>query len=519
MSYSYDAASNRTGLTDPNNSPTSYTYDALNRPALIKDFNRNTFTFAYDALSRTTQLARSNRVNSNYQYDAVSNLLSVLHQNGTATLDGAVYSYDAAGNRSAKTNKLNGVASNFAYDNLYELLGVTQSGSTAESYTYDAVGNRLSSSAVPGYTYDVSNELQSAGPATYTYDANGNMLTRTNSSGTTNYAWDFENRLTSVTPPGGTSVTFKYDPQGRRIQKSGSVYLYDGANLIQESDSSGSLVARYIQGLSVDQPLAAYRGSASEFYETDGLGSISSLTTTSGTVNQSYVFDSFGNTSSTTGTFTQPFRFTGREFDGETGLYYYRARYYDPIVGRFMSEDPIGFDGGSTNFYSYVLNNPIRFKDPSGNLISVNGTKQDNIDYATARLYLIQDSVMADIFYNLQRSHTTYIIHILTGDNCNNHSIDNHIYWNPHCGLRCTGTGRQSPALALGHELDHASHPRKNLWFDFSDYDNQEERRVIEGSESHAAHTLGEGIRHDHRGESVPGLASPTTIPLPRNYI
>jgi RHS repeat-associated protein len=141
--------------------------------------------------------------------------------------------------------------------------------------------------------------------------------------------------------------------------------VYDGANLIEEADAGGSLVALYAFGAGVDEPLAAYRGSTWEFYQADGLGSITSLSTTSGTVSDSFAYDSFGNVTSTTGGFTQPFRYTGREWEAETGLYYYRARYYDAQSGRFLSEDPIGFDAGN-NFYSYVRNNPTNLRDPSG---------------------------------------------------------------------------------------------------------------------------------------------------------
>ena len=365
VTQAYDAGSNRTSLTEPNNGSISYTYDVLNRLTTLKDFNRNSFTFAYDALGRTTSLGRPNAVNSTYQYDAVSNLLSVLHQKGTTTIDGGTYSYDAAGNRTTKTNKLNNSTSNYAYDSLYQLTGVTQGSSTTEAYTYDAVGNRLTSAALPAYSYNASNELLNAGPASYTYDDNGNVLTKTDSTGTTSYTWDFENRLASVKLPSGSTTTFKYDPFGRRIQKGSSIYVYDGSNLIQESDSAGNLVARYINGPGIDAPLAAYRGAASEFYEADALGSITSLTNTSGVVNQTYVYDSFGNTSSTTGTFVQPFRYAGREFDTEAGLMYYRARYYDSSTGRFLNEDPMGFKAGF-NFYDYVGNNPIRYRDPFG---------------------------------------------------------------------------------------------------------------------------------------------------------
>jgi RHS repeat-associated protein len=365
VSQAYDVGSNRTSLTDPNNGSISYTYDVLNRLTTLKDFNRNSFTFGYDALGRTTSLGRPNAVNSTYQYDAVSNLLSVLHQKGTTTIDGGTYSYDAAGNRTTKTNKLGNATSNYAYDSLYQLTGVTQGSNTTEAYTYDAVGNRLSSVVVSSYSYDGSNELLNAGPASYTYDDNGNVLAKTDSTGTTAYTWDFENRLMAVRLPGGSTTTFKYDPFGRRIQKGSSIYVYDGSNLIQESDSAGNLMARYMHGPGIDAPLAGYRGSTSEFYEADALGSITSLTNTSGVINQTYVYDSFGNTSSTTGTFVQPFRYAGREFDAETGLLYYRARYYEPAIGRFISEDPIRFDAG-VNFYPYVGNNPTNLTDPMG---------------------------------------------------------------------------------------------------------------------------------------------------------
>jgi YD repeat-containing protein len=110
-------------------------------------------------------VTRPNGVNTNYTYDGLSHLLSVLHQAGSTTLDGASYGYDYAGNRTSKTNYLNGITSNYGYDAIYELQQVTQSGGTTESYSYDAVGNRLSSSGVPSYSYNASNELTSTSSA------------------------------------------------------------------------------------------------------------------------------------------------------------------------------------------------------------------------------------------------------------------------------------------------------------------------------------------------------------------
>jgi len=366
--YGYDAASNRTSLLAADGSTNTYAYDTLNRLNGLVNSWAGSFSFGYDALSRRTQLTRPNGVNTNYGYDAVSHLLSVLHQAGATTLDGATYGYDSAGNRTSKTNQLNSTTSNYTYDSLYELTQVVQGATTTESYGYDAVGNRLSSSGVPIYSYNPSNELTSNSLGSYAYDANGNTLS--DASGKS-YSWDFENRLTQAVVPGtnGGTTTFKYDPFGRRIQKSGPLgttnYLYDGPNLLEQVDNSGNVLARYSAGPWIDEALSQLQSAASSYYEQDGLGSVTSLSNAAGALANTYTYDSFGKLTASTGTLTNPFQFTGREFDAETGLRYYRFRYFDPTVGRFVSEDPIGFDGG-INFYLYVQNNPSLLIDPFG---------------------------------------------------------------------------------------------------------------------------------------------------------
>jgi RHS repeat-associated protein len=367
--YTYDAASNRTSLTTPDGSVSTYGYDSLNRLNGLANSWAGSFGFSYDALSRRTQLTRPNGVNTNYSYDSVSHLLSVLHQAGTNTLDGASYTYDPAGNRTAKTNDLNAVTSNYSYDPLYELTQVTQGGSTTETYSYDPVGNRLLSSGVPTYSYNSSNELTSNSNGSYTYDANGDTLTEVNGNG---YTWDFENRLTQAVVPGtnGGTTTFKYDPFGRRIQKSGPLgttnYLYDQRSVVEEVDSSGNVLARYTQGRGVDEPLAQLRSGTTSYYQQDGLGSVTSLSNPAGALANTYTYDSYGRLTSSTGTLVNPLQYTGREFDSETGIYYYRARYFDPGAGRFLSEDRLRF-GEGPNFYDYVQNNPLRWADPTGN--------------------------------------------------------------------------------------------------------------------------------------------------------
>jgi RHS repeat-associated protein len=371
--YGYDAASNRTGFTDPESGATAYVYDTLNRLQTLTPptaYGSGSFGFTYDALSRRTELTRPNAVNTTYSYDTLSRLLSVTHAKSGTTLDGASYAVDMAGNRTSRTPLPGTTATSFTYDNIYELLTAKQGSSTTESYTYDPVGNRLSNIAGSGWSNNTSNELTSRTGVTYTYDANGNTQTEVASPGTTTFTWDFENRLISVALPGsGGTVSFKYDPFGRRIYKSSpaatSVYAYDGDNLIEEVSSTGTATARYVVGLKLDEPLAIHLGTTTDYYQADGLGSITSLSNSSGANAATYTYDSFGNLTATTGSLTNRYRYTGREFDSETGLYYYRARYYDPASGRFLNEDPIHFVGGM-NFYRYVSNRPANFRDPRG---------------------------------------------------------------------------------------------------------------------------------------------------------
>jgi RHS repeat-associated protein len=203
---------------------------------------------------------------------------------------------------------------------------------------------------------------------TVAYDANGNTLSDPSGK---SYSWDFENLLTQAVVPGtnGGTTTFRYDPFGRRIQKSGPLgttnYLYDGATSIEEVDNGGNVLARYTQSKGIDRPLAQLRSGTTSYYQQDGLGLVTSLSNSSGALAGTYTYDSYGKATASTGTPTNPLQYTAREFDSETSLLFNRARYFDPSVGRFLNQDPIQF-GGGTNFYAYTRNNPIVRTDPFG---------------------------------------------------------------------------------------------------------------------------------------------------------
>jgi len=198
---------------------------------------------------------------------------------------------------------------------------------------------------------------------TYTYDPNGNLTGKTEGTDTWTYSWNAENQLTKVEKNGAEQARFSYDPYGRRVEKVAggvtSAFVYDGENILRESH--GATTVKYVHAIGPDEPIASDDGAALSFFHADGLGSVVRLTTTAGAVTQSRQYDAWGNLEIGAG--EAGYTFTGREWDPETGLYYYRARYYDPKAGRFLAEDPVR---EPPNSYSYVANNPIRFVDPSG---------------------------------------------------------------------------------------------------------------------------------------------------------
>jgi RHS repeat-associated protein len=369
VSYGFDGDSHTTAITDPEGTIEAYAYDsrgALSSVATVQ----GAFGVAADALGRRTQLSRPNGVNTNYKYDSLSRLLSVLHQGAGQALDGVSFTLDAVGNPIAKTNAVTGSTTSYVYDQLNQITQAITDLQQTEQYTYDADGNRLSSESVSQYTYNRSNELTASSDGTsYTYDANGNMLTKTDASGTTTFGWDFDDQLVSVTRADGSAVSFTYDPFGRRIAKSSPagtvIYAYAGRDLIETTDASGLPIAEYVQGEGIDEPLALLSGGTELFYQADDLGSVTSLSNPSQVLASTYSYDSFGNILSSVANDANPFGYAGREFDLETGLYYYRNRYYDAGIGRFLNEDPTGL-GADLNAYRYVGNSPTNYIDPLG---------------------------------------------------------------------------------------------------------------------------------------------------------
>jgi RHS repeat-associated protein len=309
-----------------------------------------------------------------YSYDSASQVTNILHQlTATSTqINQAAYAYNSVGNRTQLTDRRGAQA--FGYDSLDRLTSASHPLlATPQSFAYDAVGNRTTGGSV----VNAGNQLTADATHSYQYDDNGN-LTRKTLLATGNYSqytYDAENRLTKVeefvagNPTAFATSTYRYDGLGRRIEKvaNGQTkrYIYDGEDILLEYDGTNTLQARYTHGPGIDELIAVTRDGSTFFYHADALGSVSELTDSAGALAKSYAYDAYGNIVDQTGTVEQPYAYTGRELDSESGLYYYRARYYDSTTGRFLRKDPIGLSGG-INLYGYVSNNPVNLTDPFG---------------------------------------------------------------------------------------------------------------------------------------------------------
>jgi len=413
--YQYDGDGNLVQFTDRNGNITSYQYDALNR-LTFAGFGtqpgptyQNTISYTWDGGNRLTQVADSIAGTTTLGYDGLSRLTSVSSPQGSVS-----YTYDPIGRRQTMTvagqpeveytynagNRVtkiaqgssvvqigydaderrtsltlpNGIVANYSYDAASELTGITYQGAAMEladlEYTYDQAGRRATVGGSLAHTnipqplstasYNADNQLTRWGTTAMTYDLDGNLT----NDGVHAYTWDSRGQLAAV--DNGTSASFGYDPFGRRIGKTvygiTTGYLYDGANIIQEL-SGGNPSANLLSG-GLDEVFARTDSNGISNFLRDGIGSTAELTDSTGNVLQTYTYDPYGFTSTSGGSTANSYEYIGREMDA-TGLYNLRARYYNPTIGRFISEDPMGLAAG-LNEYAYVGDSPTNFVDPSG---------------------------------------------------------------------------------------------------------------------------------------------------------
>ncbi|QID19401.1 RHS repeat protein [Nitrogeniibacter mangrovi] len=338
LSYQYDAAGNRTRTTWPEASTFYVTtaFDALNRPTAIKEMGTtNLATYAYDDLSRRTTVTLGNGTTTTLGYNAQGVLASLAHDLTGTTAD-VTYTYTR--------NQTQELTKQIWSNNVYQWSGA--------------------SNGTQAYSSNGLNQYTNVAGSSIAYDPNGNL----SGDGVWSYGYDLDNRLKSASKTGYTA-SLAYDAEGRLRQTTlaGMVtnLLYDGVEVLAEYNASGTLLRRYVHGPGVDEPIVWYEGSGTiskTWFYTDHLGSVVGQADASGSNTATYSYGPFGEPNTTTGT---RFRYTGQQYLSGLNLYYYKARFYSPAIGRFLQTDPIGYRD-DLNIYAYVGNSPIGMNDPTG---------------------------------------------------------------------------------------------------------------------------------------------------------
>ena len=276
--------------------------------------------------------------------------------NGTTTS----YGYSTQGALASLSHNLAGTAQDqtttYTRNQVQEIVG--------QSWTNDLHQWTGYANGTQSYTANGLNQYTTAAGATLTHDARGNLT----GDGVWTYAFDADNKLKSATKT-GYAATLAYDAEGRlrRTTLAGAItdLAYDGVDLVAEYDGAGTLLRRYVHGPGIDEPLVWYEGStttAKSWLYADHLGSIIGTANSAGTSTAIHSYGPFGEPNVTTGV---RFRYTGQQYLGGLNLYYYKARFYSPALGRFLQTDPIG-TADDLNLYAYVGNNPVNFSDPTG---------------------------------------------------------------------------------------------------------------------------------------------------------
>lgn len=357
ITYAYDMAGNRTQIQWPSS------------PAL-------TIAYVYDALSRVTQIKSGATVLATYSHDELSRRIELEYVNGTS----AAYAYHDDANLASLAQDLSGTANDVTFDLTYnDADQIIQNALSNDAFMFRPYANAVAANGVNGL-----NQVTEVAGVSTGHDALGDLtmhpaINVAMPQPALTLGYDAANRVISADVGGVGTATYAYDGEGRRTQKTltqgsqATDYLYSGDTLIAEYDGSGALLKRYIPGVGVDESAVIYGysgGSLSvvRYVHADPQGSIIALTTSSGALSERYRYGPYGEVhdgGDLPSAGYSPFRYTGQYWDAETGLYYYKARYYSAAMGRFVSPDPVGYDAG-TNLYAYVGNDPLNFTDPLG---------------------------------------------------------------------------------------------------------------------------------------------------------
>ncbi|MGI0092429.1 MAG: RHS repeat-associated core domain-containing protein [Nitrososphaerales archaeon] len=378
--YTYDEASNILSMIYPGGYNLTYTYDPMER---VSNAGADLANFTYTLDNKISAIDYGNGVKTTYSYNSRDEPTSITSMNGTVKLMSLNYTYDGVGNVHTLNNE------NYSYNYLNQ---ITSGNGTWGSitYSYDAAGNMLKMAkgdTATSYSYSTYNRLSSAGNINFTYNANGDLTKMVNGSSTYKYNYDYENRLTSVVLNGNTVENDSYDGgQNADYQTIGSAktyIVYEGLNMIYSKTHQGlqnSITDDiYANGLHVAKIL----GSSTYYYQLDALGSTRLVTTSTASNHFSSNYEPFGLNYAKSG--SETFMYTGKPQDAPDGLYYYGARIYEVVIGRFLTEDTYKgslSDPLSQNRYIYAEDNPEKYVDPTGHFVNTS-LRYDEIDYSS----------------------------------------------------------------------------------------------------------------------------------------
>jgi RHS repeat-associated protein len=411
VNYVYDIPGRKRALTYPGGRGITEETDFRDRTTKINDTGspQPIVQYSYDPGDRATSRAYRNGTTVNYTYNANDWMLSLEHSKGASRIAGFGHTYDNEGNKLSEENRHNAPCSeSYKYDAAYRLIdykvarrvdttatvsatplvnsAICGSG-TQTAYDLDEAGNwksKVTDGRTQTRTHNAVNEITSIAAVPLTYDDNGNLIEDQLYS----YAYDEEDRLILATRKWDNHVVgvYQYDALGRRVLKvadpSGvpttTRYFHDDERIIEEQSGTGVTQATYVYGESIDEILTMNRGGQTYYYHQNALWSVAAVTDSAASVVERYAYDPYGKVTITDGAgnprgsisaIKNPWMFTGRRLDEETGFYDYRTRYLDPSIGRFLTRDTIGVwedESDLGNGYAYVGNNPSSYIDPSG---------------------------------------------------------------------------------------------------------------------------------------------------------
>ncbi len=386
LKFSYYAGGQRMQSVDQTGFTVKYTYDAVGRLSQLTDGSGKLIVqYTFDVAGQLIQKDMGNGTRTLYTYDAAGQVLSIanLAPDHVTINSFDQYTYDALGNVLTDTNQDG--AWSYTYDADNQLVGAVftpnssnPDGLTAQNikYVYDAAGNRISQTVngvTTTYVVNTVNEYTSSttnGVTTnYGYDKDGNLTIQTTGSSTTNFTYDTLDQLIGVNGP-GQAASYTFDALGNRNSQTvnglTTRFQIGPDGLAATYDGSGNLIAHYTQGYGLTSQVTA--GGSVAYYDFNLTGSTTGITSSAGSYVNKYAYQPFGQTTTIAASLTNPFTFVGQfgVMQDGSSLFHMGARTYSPVTAQFLSNDPLGLNGGDSNVRRYVANNPVSGIDPTG---------------------------------------------------------------------------------------------------------------------------------------------------------